>query len=241
MIEHRMSIVVLFFDRVMSMELQPIRAGSVTELAYERIRAQIVNGRFPPQTRLHQGELATSFGISRTSVREALHKLTSESLVEFHRHRGFFVAAPLKLEAVLARLEVRLLLEAGIARLAAERRTDEDVAALQRAVQGEARARSTRAAHDLSREFHILLARATGNDELVRMLDSLWTVDVGRQLLARRVTSSTWQAEDVAEHEAIAEAVADGDADRAAELMHSHIAEAYSHWSEEAAADESLA
>ena len=223
------------------MELQPIRAGSVSEHAYEQIRSLIVEGEFAPDDRLHQGELATSLGISRTSVREALHRLTSESLVEFQRHRGFFVAAPLQLDAVLDRLEVRLLLEAGIAQLAAARRTEADVAALRRVVEGEARARSPRAAHDLSREFHFLLARATGNTELVRVLDSLWTVDVGRQLLARRVTSDTWQADDVAEHEAIAEAVAVGDGDRAAELMHKHLADAFSHWSEEAGVTETVA
>jgi DNA-binding GntR family transcriptional regulator len=70
------------------------------------------------------------------------------------------------------------------------------------------------------------------------MLDSLWTVDVGRQLLAQRVTSPTWQAEDVAEHQAIADAVADGDAKRAGELMHKHVADTYSHWADEAAADD---
>jgi DNA-binding GntR family transcriptional regulator len=223
------------------MKLEPIRAGSVTELAYERIRSSIVDGKLPPNARLHQGELADSLGISRTSVREALHRLTSESLVEFHRHRGFFVAAPLRLDAVLARLEVRLLLEPGIARLAAERRTEEDAAALERAVSGESRARSPRAAHDLSREFHFLLAQTTGNPELVRMLDSLWTVDVGRQLLAKRVTSPDWQSEDVAAHEGIARAVAAGEGDRAAELMYTHVHEAYEHWSEEAAASDTLA
>jgi len=219
----------------MEMELQPIRTGSVTEIAYERIRAQIVNGKLAAEARLHQGQLADSLGISRTSVREALHRLTSESLVEFQPQRGFFVAPPLHLDAVLDRLEVRLLLEAGIARLAAQRRTDEDVAALRRAVRGESKARSPRAAHDLSREFHFTVARATRNAELVRTLESLWTVDVGRQLLARRVTSPDWQPEDVAEHEAIAEAIAAGDPDTAAELMHQHVAEAYAHWSEEAA------
>jgi DNA-binding GntR family transcriptional regulator len=223
------------------MKLEPIRAGSVTELAYERIRSSIVDGKLPPHARLHQGELADSLGISRTSVREALHRLTSEAFVEFHRHRGFFVAAPLRLDAVLARLEVRLLLEPGIARLAAERRTDEDAAALDRAVRGESKARSPRAAHDLSREFHFGLAQATGNPELVRMLDSLWTVDVGRQLLAKRVTSPDWQSEDVSAHEDIARAVAAGDGDLAADLMHRHVHEAYEHWSEEAAASETLA
>jgi DNA-binding GntR family transcriptional regulator len=221
----------------MDMELQPIRAGSVTDLAYERIRSLIVNGRLGPEARLHQGQLADSLGISRTSVREALHRLVSESLVEFQPQRGFFVAPPLHLEAVLDRLEVRGVLEAGSARLAASRRTEDDVAALRRAVRGESKARSPRAAHDLSREFHFTVARATGNSEFVRMLESLWTVEVGRQLLARRVTSPDWQPEDVAEHEAIAEAIAAGDGDKAADLMHQHVADAYSHWSEEAAAE----
>jgi DNA-binding GntR family transcriptional regulator len=217
--------------------LEPIRAGSVADQAYERIRSLIVAGELGPNARLHQGELADSLGISRTSVREALHRLTSESMAEFQSNRGFFVAAPLHLNAVLDRIEVRLLLEPGIARLAAERRTDADVAALHRAVEREARARSPHAAHDLSREFHMLLARATGNAEAGRMLESLWTVDVGRQLLARRGSSPDWQPEDVAEHQAVAEAVEAGDGERAAELMRAHVAEAYAHWSDEAAAD----
>jgi DNA-binding GntR family transcriptional regulator len=238
MIEHRMSIFAGFgYSCAMEMELQPIRTGSVTEIAYERIRSLIVDGRLPAEARLHQGQLADSLGISRTSVREALHRLTSESLVEFQPQRGFFVAAPLHLDAVVDRLEVRLVLEPGIARLAAARRTDEDVEALRRAVRGESKARSARAAHDLSREFHLTVARASRNAAFARMLDSLWTVDIGRQLLARRGTSPDWQPEDVAEHEAIAEAIADGDGDRAAELMRQHVEEAYAHWSGEAAAE----
>jgi DNA-binding GntR family transcriptional regulator len=221
----------------MEMGLQPIRTGSVTEIAYERIRSLIVVGRLASEARLHQGQLADSLGISRTSVREALHRLTSESLVDFHPQRGFFVAAPLHLDAVVDRLELRLLLEGGIARLAAERRTDADITALRHAVRGESKARSARAAHDLSREFHLTVARAARNPELVKMLESLWTVDIGRQLLARRGTSPAWQPEDVAEHEAIAEAIAAGDGALADKLMHQHVQEAYAHWSREAAAE----
>jgi DNA-binding GntR family transcriptional regulator len=222
----------------MEMELEPIRTGSVTDIAYERIRALIVDGRLASEARLHQGQLADRLGISRTSVREALHRLTSESLVDFQPQRGFFVAAPLHLDAVVQRLEVRLLLEGGIARLAAERRTDEHVTALRRAVRGEAKARSARSAHDLSREFRLTVARASGNAELVRTLESLWNFDIGRQLLARRGTSPAWQPEDVAEHEAIAEAIAAGDGDRAEELMRRHVQEAHEHWSLEAAAEQ---
>ena len=221
------------------MQVQPIRAGSVSELAYDRIRDLIVKGTAPPNSRLRQGELADAFGISRTSVREALHRLAAEELVEFQRNRGFFVAGPLRFDAVLNRLEVRLILEPGIARLAAERRTDEDVRELDRAVKGETKARSARAAHDLSREFHMLVAEATGNSELRQVLHSLWTVDIGRQLLARRVEAPTWQAEDVAEHAAIAAAIAEGNGELAAELMRRHVADAWHHWSQRAAAESS--
>ena len=217
-------------------EVQPITAGSVAEVAYERIRTLIVEGAVAPNSRLRQGELADALGISRTTVREALHKLVSDELVEFQRNRGFFVAGPLPLDAVLDRLELRLFVEPGIACLAAERRTDEDLRQLNRAVKREARARSPQAAHDLSRQFHMLLARATRNSELIQLMESLWNVDVGRQLLGHRVTSPTWQEEDVAEHEAIAAAVAAGDAKRAEELMREHIRAAQTHWSQQAAA-----
>ena len=48
----------------------------------------IVEGEIPADRRLNQGELAASFGISRTSVREALHRLVGDSLVDFRRTAG---------------------------------------------------------------------------------------------------------------------------------------------------------
>ena len=75
-------------------------------------------------------------GISRGSVREALRRLAGDGLVEFEVNRGFFVA-DLGLDRVLERLEARLQLEPAIARLAAERRSDDDLAALRRAVADE--------------------------------------------------------------------------------------------------------
>ena len=60
-----------------------IRADSVVDLAYERIRAMIDSGEIPPGARLGQVELAEQLGISRTPVREALRRLTGEGLAEF--------------------------------------------------------------------------------------------------------------------------------------------------------------
>ena len=95
-----------------------IRADSVVDLAYERIRSMLVEGEIPPGARLGQVELAEQLGISRTPIREALRRLTGEGLAEFLPNRGFRAASP-GLDDVLRRLEVRSLLEPGIARLAA--------------------------------------------------------------------------------------------------------------------------
>jgi DNA-binding GntR family transcriptional regulator len=200
---------------------------TVADAAYERLRALVLGGDVAPGARLGQVELAERLGISRTPVREALRRLSGEGLVDFHPNRGFRVA-DLGLDAVLRRLEVRAILEPGIARLAAERHADRD--GLRQSIARESRARTATAAHDASRDFHVALARATGNDELVRTLESLWIVEVGRRLLSRRSATEAWVPPDIADHEAITAAVEDGDGERAATLMAAHIDAALHHW-----------
>jgi DNA-binding GntR family transcriptional regulator len=209
-----------------------VRADSVVELAYRRIRSLVLEGEILPGARLGQAELAERLGISRTPVREALRRLTGEGLAEFLPNRGFR-AAELGLEGVRRRLEVRLLLEPGIARLAAERRTDEDLCALHDAVAREEQATTRVAAHDASRGFHLALATATYNLELVAVFESLWIVEIGRRLLAARAAESDWRGPDACEHRGITLAVADGDGDRAASLMLSHVKAALRHWAQD--------
>jgi len=207
----------------------PIRVDSVADLAYERIRGYVLGGEVAPGERLGQVELAERFGISRTPVREALRRLAGESLVNFHSNRGFRVA-DLGLDAVLRRMEVRSIVEPGIARLAALRRTEEDLRRLEEAIAGEEGARDGVAAHDASRDFHLALARASGNEELARVLNSLWLVEVGRRLLSRRTADPNWLHDDVTEHREILAAVSEGRASDAEHLMADHIGRAVHHW-----------
>jgi DNA-binding GntR family transcriptional regulator len=209
-----------------------IKADSVVDLAYQRIRSMVIEGEIPPGARLGQVELAEQLGISRTPVREALRRLTGEGLAEFVPNRGFRAACP-SIDDVLRRLEVRSLVEPGIARLAAERRTDADLARLHETIEREARADTRIEAHDASRDFHITLAQATGNRELVAVLEAMWIVEIGRRLLSARATSADWRRFDVAEHRAIAAAVADRDGALAGRLMTEHVAEALQHWQDE--------
>ena len=210
----------------------PIRVDSVVDLAYGRIRGLVLSGELAPGARLGQVELAERFGISRTPVREALRRLAGEGLVDPLSNRGFRVA-DLGLDAVMRRLEVRAILEPGIARLAAVRRTERNVERLWSSISREEQAQDGIEAHDASRGFHVALARATGNEELVRVLESLWLVEVGRRLLARRSAVSDWPSEDIVEHREIVNAVAEGRPEDAERLMREHVGRAVHHWEPE--------
>jgi DNA-binding GntR family transcriptional regulator len=217
-----------------ALRVRPLRVDSVVDLAYEEIRGLVLRGDVAPGGRLAQAELAAVLGISRTPVREALRRLTGEGLVEFRSNRGFYAVDGLR--GVRQRLEVRALLEPGIARLAAEHLAPGGVAAARAALAAERRARSAVAAHDASRAFHLALAATTGNAELVRVLESLWIVEVGRGLLARRRAAPSWQDADVAEHEAILEAVLASDPDLADALTRAHVEGALRYWTPDSAA-----
>src|SRR3954469_53031 len=119
--------------------LTTIQSASVVTLAYDQIRAMIVTGEIEPGSRLGQVELAESLGVSRPPVREALRRLVGEGLVTSRANHGFRVA-DLGLESVMRPLEVRFLIEPGIARLAAARRTDEDLAKIMGSIDDEAAA-----------------------------------------------------------------------------------------------------
>ena len=209
---------------------RPLRVRSVVGLAYDEIRSLVVSGAFAPGSRLGQGELADRLGISRGSVREALRRLAGDGLVSFEVNRGFFVAEA-GLDDVRHRLEARLVLEPGIARLAAQRRTDADLELMRGTIAAEAAARSSDDVHDASRAFHFAVAAATGNRAFTKLLDGLWIADVGRQLLAQRRRTKDWQDHDVDEHRAIVEALTAGDGEGAARLMGAHVESAVRHWS----------
>ena len=207
----------------------PIQVDSVVSLVYVRLRSLILAGDLAPGSRLAQGDLARQLGTSTTPVREALRRLVGEGVVEFHQNRGFRTA-DLGLGDVLSRLEVRLIVEPGVAALAAERRTDSRLKAMSDSTDREVSATDAAAAHDASREFHLALARATGNQEVERVLESLWISEVGRRLMARRANDHDWRHDDVVEHRAILEAIQGGRAVQAHQLMTAHIERALQHW-----------
>ena len=83
---------------------------NLSEQAYRLLTERILNGKYPAGTRLTEEALAAEFGISRTTLREALRRLTTEGLLEALPKRGLRVTSPT--EAEIAELfECRSMIE----------------------------------------------------------------------------------------------------------------------------------
>jgi DNA-binding GntR family transcriptional regulator len=212
----------------------------VDELA-QRIQTRVLNGEIPMGTRLRQETLAAEFGVSRTPVREALRKLQASGLVEVQPRRGALVRGPNARE-IREAYEVRAELEGLAAELAATRVRDAELRRLRDAqalfrhsgasILAWRRTRKPGAsppegAHaewiEGNDTFHLVIQEAAGNARLREMLTELHR-SVPRDL--------TWIVlgenaklleENVAQHQAVLDAIERHDPEEARRRMVEHV------------------
>lgn len=194
--------------------------ANLGDLVATEIRSAILSGALAPGERLKQENLAADLNVSRIPVREALRTLEAEGLIETTPGRGSRVVRITPEDATDV-LTVRGTLEGLAARLAAARVGKADVESLRGILEEgkEATAASDHgAAGEAHTRFHLELARASGNDYLYAELEAMpaKTEWITHSLLQSRGDVS-WE-----EHEAIVDAVARGEADRAEELTKRH-------------------
>jgi len=103
---------------------------SVRERTYEYLKSSIFSGRFTPGERLAEEHLAGELGVSRTPVREALHKLEQDGLIEPLGARGFCIPRDSE-EEIEDLFELRTVLEGYTLKIICERITDEQIAVLE--------------------------------------------------------------------------------------------------------------
>jgi GntR family transcriptional repressor for pyruvate dehydrogenase complex len=217
--------------------LSPAPRRKLTETVAEQLVAAI--RELPPGTKVpSERELTKELGVGRSTVREALNGLAMLGIVEIRHGQGVFVtgepvqvAEPSAITAALGRgvtnefIEARLIVEVEVARLAARRRTDEDLARLEAALaEQEARLRGDLASLvDVAAHFNVLLAEAAHNEVLSAMIESFVSLMVERGPLVYGLEGfGEW---DMQEHRGLYEAVRDRDPERAARLMREHIEE----------------
>jgi len=201
-------------------ELVP-RGRSAAQLAYDYVKARLLDGRFAGGTLLSENEIAQRLDVSRTPVRQAFVQLEAEGLLELYPRRGALVVpiSPSEAEDVL---EARMLIEQHAARRAATAGP-----ALAEALRGHI-ADQERALEDgagfawADRRFHHALVESAGNRLLTRQYDSLR--DRHQRIAAATVAGDPARiGRFIAEHREIVAALGAGDGDRAAELLGTHL------------------
>jgi DNA-binding GntR family transcriptional regulator len=206
-----------------------LQIETVVDRVYAILRERVLAGEIQGGTRLRQEALAEELGVSRTPLREALRRLAAEGLVEFNPNRGAQVTEVTR-ESSRASYEARLVIEPGAARLAAARRSAAEVARMRDAVAAERASMSDAEAYAASRDFHLALVAASGNEHLKRVAEALWVSAIGQPIFSRQASLEPERITlDVVEHERIVRAVDAGDADVAEALTRSHIAAAFAH------------
>jgi DNA-binding GntR family transcriptional regulator len=183
---------------------------------------RILSGELPPGTRLKDCDVARQFGTSNTPVREAFRELARDGLVELHPYRGCVVlsADPGELAEIL---EVRAVLEAEAARLAAPRLTQEQLAELE-ILAGQCE--NAYAAGEPQRgiaadlDFHWGVVEAAGNETMARIVRELHARM--RVMCQAHVAMLPASAEPT--HHALLAALRSRDGGRASALMAEHIA-----------------
>jgi len=197
----------------------------LAQLAYERIKDDILDEQLFPRQPLIEAELAAKYGVSKTPVREALLSLTRERLVEMNSFRGVRVR---DFTANDAReiFEVRELLEPFALRRAVPRLEDSDRRAL-RALLDDARVAAEggdrRELSRLNRAFHGSLIAQCGNRMVIEILTRLQDQVMVMSLRLWNVQAT--HLREAQQHEAILAAAEAGDADLAAQVLGQHLSE----------------
>lgn len=217
-----------------------IRQVRAHEYVAEQIRRYIALRLIKPGEALPaERELAGMFGVGRPTIQHALRMLEAAGLVEARRGRlgGTFITHPaedsLAADDLIVRvmrqrkeledlLLYRSIIEPAVARVAAATRRNADLAAMRRAILGMAAAGSEPDYMRHDTDFHMAVARATGNGLLTRAIEEIrMRLNDAMTLLPE---SDAWHVRISGEHEELLEAIERGDADSAETVMQEHVA-----------------
>jgi len=220
----------------------PPRARSLTAELVQRLGDRIRHGELAPGAKLpREADLIAEYGVSRTVVREAMSQLQAGGMVETRHGIGTFVVglgngthfriSPHRLGTlrdVIAVLELRIAVETEAAGLAAQRRLDGHLQALRGALDAFAVAVGAgRDAVGPDFQFHLEIARATGNRHFAELMSTLGGSMIPRARLDGAEPPTPQRVEYLrqvnAEHETIYQAIVRQDAEAARAAMRTHL------------------
>ncbi len=215
-----------------------LRTSRLYEQIIEQIEASILSGELKAGDQLPaERELAQKFGVSRTAVREAVKALREKGLVEAYSGRGTFItngtsqAIRQSLDLMmkigqpdggLHLAEMRLILEPGIAALAATRVEEQHLTAMREAIVVMDGARQDPDAFiEADLDFHLALAEAAANPMILSLLDSI--VGLLREQRLRIFNVEGGPERGQFHHRRILAAIESRDPEKARQAMHAHL------------------
>lgn len=193
-------------------------APDLVDQVYRALLDAISEGSLAPGQRITQEDIAEQLAVSRQPVLQALRLLKKDGFVHDAPGRGVLVA-PLDVAWMLKVYEVRGALDALAARLAAQQRAQLDSKLIEQGRKA-ARGKNVKAMIDADMAFHDAIYTASGNPLIGQSALQHWRHlrrVMGAVLREERQRESVWD-----EHEAIARAIAAGDANTAVRLIEEH-------------------
>jgi DNA-binding GntR family transcriptional regulator len=198
-------------------------AGLLREAACEEIKRRIIRLDYRPGTYINAAQVSADLGIGVTPVNQALNRLMHEGMVQIMPRKGAIVR-PVSLEEILQLIDVRLVNESYCARLAAERASEAEIAAIEAVLDRAERLVSRRDIEGLmllDREFHLRLSRAARHPVLAELLLGLHERSLRFWFIS--LSDEEHLAAVHREHRAIADALRARDPDAIEAAVRSHI------------------
>jgi GntR family carbon starvation induced transcriptional regulator len=206
------------------------RAETLSNIAFERLRAEVVSGNLAPGEKLHVEQLGQRYGISLSPVREALSRLSETGLVIAELQRGYRVA-PMSIEEYRDIIETRLHIETEALRRSLKAGDLEWEAAVVASyhrlsrVHAQVEAGRPEALEEwtkLNREFHAAIISACGSKWMMRFCLTLYD-QTGRYHRRTRLNGTLPLEQSAREHKALFRAVLERNTRQAARILEAHV------------------
>ncbi len=199
------------------------RTATAASKIYSDLRTELVSLERRPGEAISEAQIAVSYGVSRTPVREAILKLSDEGLLEIYPQSGIFVSR-IPIAALPEAIIIRKALEETTARMAAERATSSQILALRSVLERQREACAagdSETFHQADELFHATVADVAGYPGIWKFIQQV-KVHVDRY---RRLTLPQQGriSKVIAEHEAVLTAIEAHDPERARRAMEAHL------------------
>ncbi len=196
---------------------------TIRKRVYNHVREHILSGDIKPHERLVEAKIAAEIGTSRTPVREALHNLELEGMIESIPRVGY-VVKPINIDEVVEICEIRVVVEGLAARWALEKSRDKLVNQLRKNIEKaeeKANEGDVKAFIEIDTQFHEIIAKLSGSTRLFEL------TQVMRRHMLRYRMESIYQADNVFRaimgHKNILSALEKGNPDEVADSIRLHL------------------